>query len=155
LNTDMAADLALVRRLSGADHGLAVVAVARPDGTVHASVVNAGVLDSEAGGPYVAFVARGAAKKLGHLRRRGRAAVVFRNGWEWVSVEGPVRLVGPDDTNPQPTVALDPPGLPGLLRAIFTSAGGTHEDWPAFDRAMADEGRVAVLVRTERITGNA
>ena len=41
----MPADLDLVRRLSAAEHGLAVVATTRADGTVHASVVNAGVLD--------------------------------------------------------------------------------------------------------------
>jgi PPOX class probable F420-dependent enzyme len=144
----MTADLDLVRRLSLADRGLAVVAVARPDGTVHASVVNAGVLDRADGperrGPYVAFVARGTAKKLHHLRQRGRATIVFRSGWEWVSVEGQSHIVGPDDV----------PGLPALLRAIFTAAGGTHDDWATFDRVMAEERRVAVLVRPERITSN-
>ena len=41
----MAADLDLVRRLGAADHGLAVIATTRADGSVQASVVNAGVLD--------------------------------------------------------------------------------------------------------------
>ena len=36
----------------------------------------------------VAFVARGDVVKLPHVRRRPYANVVFRAGWEWVSVEG-------------------------------------------------------------------
>jgi hypothetical protein len=56
-----------------------------------------------------------------------------------------VQIIGPGD---------DPQQLPALLRAIFTAAGGTHEDWATFDRVMADEGRVAVLVAPARITSN-
>jgi hypothetical protein len=37
-------DLDYIRNIAGRDHGLAVVAVARDDGTVAASVVNVGVL---------------------------------------------------------------------------------------------------------------
>jgi hypothetical protein len=37
-----------------------------------------------------------------------------------------------------------------LLREIFTAAGGEHDDFDAYDRVMADERRVAVLVRPER-----
>ncbi len=142
----MAADLTVVRRLAALEQGLAVVAVARADGSVHASVVNAGVLEREPDPPSVAFVARGSARKLVHLRRQGRATVVFRRGWEWVAVEGPVRVVGPDDE-----AEAD---LPALLRSIFTAAGGTHDDWPTFDRVMADEGRLAVLVTPQRVTSN-
>ena len=32
-------------------------------------------------------------------------------------------------------------------------AGGTHDDWDAFDRAMADERRAVVLVTPHRIYG--
>jgi PPOX class probable F420-dependent enzyme len=147
----MAADLDLVRRLSAAEHGLAVVATTRPDGTVHASVVNAGVLDDPVTGrPCVGLVAQGRARKLSYLRRAGRAAVVFRAGWEWVTVEGPVRLAGPDDL----LADLTPEAQAGLLRAIFTAAGGTHDDWDEYDRVMAEEGRTAVLVEPARITSN-
>jgi PPOX class probable F420-dependent enzyme len=138
-------DLALVRRLVTADHGLAVVATTRRDGSVHTSVVNAGVYDAAAG-PAVAFVARSNAKKIDHLRRSGRAAVVFRHGWEWVSVEGPVHVVGPDEAGD---------GLPAVLRAVFRAAGGSHDNWDEYDRVMAAEGRIAVLVDPVRITGNA
>src|SRR5829696_1518286 len=99
----MAADLDLVRRLGAADHGLAVIATTRADGSVQASVVNAGVLDHPVTGePVVGVVARGDALKVRLVRRAGRAAVTFRAGWEWAAVEGPVSLIGPDD--PQPGV---------------------------------------------------
>ena len=145
----MTADLALVRRLSAADHGLAVVATTRPDGTVHTSVVNAGVL-GHGGRDQVAFVAAGRARKLDHIRRSGRAAVVFRAGWEWVSVEGPVRVIGPDD----PADGYDAAAVAHLLRDVFTAAGGTHDDWDEYDRVMAAERRAAVFVEPVRITSN-
>jgi PPOX class probable F420-dependent enzyme len=141
------ADLDLVRRLAAADHGLAVVALAREDGSVQASLVNAGVIDEPSTGrPAVGFVAAGSAVKLPLLRRTGRATVVFRSGWEWVSVDGPVRLVGPDDG------AGD--DLPQLRRDVFIGAGGTHDDWGEFDRVMAAERRTAVFVDPQRITSN-
>src|SRR5215216_3660883 len=144
----MAADLDLVRRLVAADHGLAVVATTRADGSVQASVVNAGVLDHPVGGePVVGIVARGDALKVRLARRSGRAAVTFRAGWEWVTVEGSVSIIGSDD--PAPGIELPP-----LLRAIFTAAGGTDEDWDEFDRVMAAEGRVALFVAPERISSN-
>ena len=147
----MPADLDLVRRLSAGEHGLAVVATTRPDGTVHASVVNAGVLDHPVTGrPCVGLVLQGDARKLTHLRRAGRAAVVFRSGWEWVTVEGPVLLAGPHDRVDN----LAPEALAALLRAIFTAAGGTHDDWDEYDRVMAEEGRTAALVDPARIIGN-
>jgi len=40
-----------------------------------------------------------------------------------------------------------------LLRDIFTAAGGTHDDWDEYDRVMANERRVAVLVERERTYG--
>ena len=39
-----------------------------------------------------------------------------------------------------------------LLREIFTAAGGTHDDFGAYDRVMAEERRVAVLVAPARIS---
>lgn len=148
----MAGDLDLVRRLVSAEHGLAVVATTRADGSVHASLVNAGVLaDPTGGGPVVGTVIRGDAVKLEHFRRTGTATITFRSGWEWVSVDGPVRIIGPDDPAPD----LDPARLPDLLRDVFTAAGGTHEDWDEYDRVMAAERRAAVLLTPRRIIGNA
>ncbi|MHB8467814.1 MAG: pyridoxamine 5'-phosphate oxidase family protein [Acidimicrobiales bacterium] len=141
------ADLDLVRRLVNADHGLAIVALARDDGSVQTSLVNAGVLDDPATGqPVVGFVAGGGTYKLRRLRAGTRPTIVLRAGWEWVSVDGPVRLAGPDDGNP--------PGLAQLLRDVFVAAGGTHDDWDEYDRVMAAERRTAVLVTPARITSN-
>ena len=95
----MPADLDLVRRLVAADHGLAIITTTRADGSVHASLVNAGVLDDPIGGrPAVGAVVRADTRKLRLLRRTQRATIVFRSGWEWVAVDGPVTLIGPDDT---------------------------------------------------------
>jgi PPOX class probable F420-dependent enzyme len=146
------ADMDLVRRLVAADQGLAIVNTTRKDGTVQASLVNAGVTAHPVGGgDVVAFVARGDALKLRHLRRRAYANVVFRAGWEWVAVEGATTLIGLDD----PLDGFDPADLPALLRTIFAAAGGTHDDWEEYDRVMATERRTAVLVVPERISSNA
>jgi hypothetical protein len=145
----MAADLDLVRRLAAADHGLAVVAVARADGSVHASVVNAGVLEHPSTNEsVVGFVVVPSVVKLGLLRRAGRATIVFRAGWEWVAADGPVHLIGPDE-RPE---GFPADRLPQLLRDVFTAAGGTHEDWAEYDRVMAAERRVAVLIEPARLT---
>jgi hypothetical protein len=147
----MTGDLELVRRLAAADKGLAVVSTTRPDGTVHSSLVNAGVFDHPlTKEPTVALVARGNAYKLRLLATAGRANAVFRAGWEWVSVEGPVDILGPD--HPRPDF---PAGqLPQLLRDIFTAAGGTHDNWAEYDRVMAEERRTAVFITPARITTN-
>lgn len=143
--------LDLVRRLAAAESGLAVAALTRPDGTVSATVVNAGVLGHPVSGePVVGFVTRGGSYKQRRLREAPRATLTFRCGWEWVSVEGAVDLAGPDD----PLPGGDAGDVPGLLRAVFAAAGGQHEDWETFDRVMADERRTAVLVATARIYSN-
>ncbi len=144
-------DLQLVWRLITAEHGLAIVCVTRGDGTVQATLVNAGITaDPRDGRDLIGFVARGDAVKLKHLRRRPYANVVFRSGWEWVSLEGSVTLIGPDD----PAPGIDPATLPARLRTIFVDAGGTHEDWDEYDRVMAAERRTAVLVTPERMSSN-
>ncbi len=137
--------------LVGGDHGLAVVSVARPDGTVASSVVNAGVLSHPVtGAEVVGLVARGDARKLGYLRASRRATVVLRAGWQWAAAEGPADLAGPHD----PLTGLRAGRLPLLLREIFAAAGGSHDDWDAYDRAMADEQRTAVLITPDRIYSN-
>jgi PPOX class probable F420-dependent enzyme len=147
----MAADLDLVRRLGGAEHGLAIVATTRADRTVHTSLVNAGVLAHPATGvEVVGLVVRGSSLKARLMRQSGRAAVTFRSGWEWVAVEGPVELIGPDD--PSAAVAAD--AVPELLRAVFRAAGGSHDDWDEYDRVMAAERRLAVFVTPQRIVSN-
>lgn len=46
---------------------------------------------------------------------------------------------------------VDAEGLRLLLRAVFTAAGGVHEDFDTYDRVMADERRTAVLVTPEKV----
>jgi len=143
------ADLELARRLAGASH-VAVLATTRSDGSVHASLVSAGVMDDPVDGtPSVAAVIRGDARKLPYLRRARRAAAVFTSGYEWVTVEGPTRIIGPDD----PDAAFPMTELADLLRRVFAAAGGTHQDWDEYDRVMAAERRAAVFVHAARISG--
>jgi PPOX class probable F420-dependent enzyme len=143
-------DMDTVRAFVARDNGLAVVATARADGSVQASVVNAGVLDHPVDRTaVVGLVAQGGSAKLRHLRARPRATVVFRDGWQWLAVEGPTELAGPDD----PFGGVDGERLRLLLREVFTAAGGTHDDFEEYDRVMAAERRAAVLLRPERIYG--
>jgi hypothetical protein len=145
-------DLADFAGLVGRDHGLAVVSVLRPDATVSSSVVNAGVLAHPVTGErVVAFVSQGAARRLGYLRAAPRATVLLRAGWQWAAAEGPVQLCGPDD----PLAGVDAEGVRLLLRAVFTAAGGTHEDWDTYDAVMAAERRTAVLVAPDRVYSSA
>lgn len=145
------ADLALVSELVAGCGGLCSVAVTRPDGTVHATVVNAGLTRHPADGrPVVGLVARAAAVKVRHLRATPRAAVTFRVDWRWASVEGPVTLIGPDDPHP----GIDAAGVAALLRQVFSACGGSHDDWDTYDRVMAAERRLAVLVDVERVLQN-
>jgi hypothetical protein len=143
-------DLDDVRRLAAGDQHLAVFTIARSEGRAQASLVSAGVMDDPVDGtPGVAAVVAGRSKKLALLREIGRATLVFKSGWDWAAVSGPVRLVGPDDGL---DTGLD---VPETLRNVFRAAGGDHEDWDEFDRVMAAERRCAVFVRAERISSNA
>ncbi len=134
-------------RLVQGDHGLVVVSTLRPDDTIQSSVTNAGVLAHPVTGvQVVGLVSQGSARRLDYLRARPRATVVVRAGWQWASVEGPVELAGPGD----PLPGVDAERLRVLFREIFTAAGGTHDDWETYDRVMAEERRVAVLVTPAR-----
>lgn len=145
------ADVADFARLAGRDHGLSVVATLRADQSIQATVVNCGVLDHPVRGvPVIGFTTRGNSRKLANLRARQRPSVTVRAGWEWVTAEGPAELAGPDD----PLDGLGADGLRLLLRAVFTAAGGSHEDWDTYDRVMAEERRAAVLITPERIYSN-
>ena len=145
------ADVAEFARLAGREHGLSVVSTLRADLTIQATVVNCGVLDHPLrGGPVIGFTTRGNSRKLANLRVRPQVAVTARSGWEWVTAEGRAELAGPDD----PADSLGPDDLRRLLRAVFSAAGGSHDDWATYDRVMAEEGRAAVLITPERVYSN-
>jgi PPOX class probable F420-dependent enzyme len=144
-------DLGDFARLVTRDHGLCVVSTPRADGTIQSSVVNAGVLDHPlTGRPVVGLVALAGSRKLANLRARPHATVVVRAGWEWVTAEGGVEIAGPDD----PLTGIDAEGRRVLLRAVFTAAGGRHDDFATFDRVMAEERRAAVLLTPARVYGS-
>jgi PPOX class probable F420-dependent enzyme len=144
-------DIAAFADLIPADHGLVVLTTLRADGSVQASVVNAGVLPHPVTGErVVGLVAIGGSKKLANLRADPRTAIVARAGWQWATVEGDAEIIGPDDPHPD----VDDAALKALLRDVFTAAGGTHDDWDTYDRVMAEERRAAVLVPPRRVYTN-
>jgi PPOX class probable F420-dependent enzyme len=141
------------RSLLASETGLATVTTLRSDGRPFSSVVNAGVLDHPVSGrSVVAFVARGDAARLGHLRRDPRINILVRRGWQWSAVEGVAALFGPDD--PDPLLDADGEGYRRLSREIFRVAGGEHDDWEEYDRVMLDERRCCVLVEIGRAYSN-
>jgi len=144
-------DLSAFAQLVPLDNGLCVFNTLRTDGSIHATVVSAGVLPDPFGGAdVVGLVAAGGSRKLQNLRGDPRCTIVARAGWRWASVEGTADIVGPDD--PHPDVASEE--LRWLLRDIFRAAGGTHGDWDTYDRVMAEERRAAVLITPRRTYTN-
>jgi PPOX class probable F420-dependent enzyme len=144
-------DLSAFAGLLSQDHGLCVFTTLRGDGSIQASVVNAGVLPHPlTGTQVVGLVAIGGSRKLRNLRSDPRATVVARAGWQWAAVEGNAELIGPDDPHPD----VDDEALRVLLRNVFQAAGGTHDDWETYDRVMAEERRAAVLIMPSRIYAN-
>ena len=49
---------------------------------------------------------------------------------------------------------MDAERLRLLLREVFTAAGGAHDDFTAYDKAMKDERRAVVFVHPDRVYGN-
>jgi PPOX class probable F420-dependent enzyme len=139
-----------VAALAQPTKGLAVVSTLRADDSIQASLINAAVLTNPFTGlPSVGLVTYGRVK-LANLRARPQVSVTFTAGWQWATVEGRAQLIGPDD----PLEGVDAERLRLLLREIFTAAGGTHDDWPAYDQVMREQGRTAVFVAPTRIYSN-
>lgn len=140
-----------VAALAAQDRWLAVLCTRDPAGVdPDIAVVNAGVVAHPVTGERVlGFVGR-RGRKLQNLRARPVATLVFRAGWEWIAVRGPVELAGPDDAHDD----IDAERRVTLMRDIFHAAGGRHPDLEAYDRAMAEERRVAVLLHPEHAWSN-
>jgi PPOX class probable F420-dependent enzyme len=144
-------DLSAFADLAAVDQGLCVFTTLRRDGSVQASVINAGVLPHPLTSvPVVGLVAIGGARKLSNLRADPRTTIVARAGWQWATVEGSAQLIGPDDPHPD----VDDERLRVLLREIFAAAGGTHDDWDTYDRVMREQRRTAVLISPGRVYAN-
>ena len=144
-------DLSSFTRLVRLDNGLCVLSTARDGGRIHSCVVNAGVLrhpltDAEV----VGLVAAGGTRKLRSLRADPSATIVARAGWEWAAVDGTADIIGPDDPHDE----VDSESVRLLLREIFRAAGGTHDDWDAYDEVMTTERRAAVLITPRGSYGN-
>ena len=143
-------ELADLELIGAQDHHLAIVATTRADGTVQASVVNAGLLAHPASGVQViAFVTYGKVK-LANLRSRPRATVVFRAGWQWASAEGRCDIIGPDDPFP----GFDPAALAELLAPSSSRRGGPRRLGDLRPSHAREERRSAVLLHADRIYSN-
>jgi PPOX class probable F420-dependent enzyme len=131
--------------------GLAVLTTVAAGGRPVSTLVNAGPLAHPVDGePAVALVGMGGARRIAHLERDPRAVVVFSHHRRWKAVEGRATLLGPDHPHPD----VDPSLLPGLLRDIYRAAGGgDHPDWDDYDRAMATERRLAIVISIDRAYG--
>jgi PPOX class probable F420-dependent enzyme len=142
--------LTQVAELGRKEQGLTVISTLRADSSIQSSLVNAGVMTHPlTGAEVLAFVTYGKVK-LGNLRARALLTATVRSGWQWAAVEGSVELIGPDDPHPD----VDAERLRLLLREIFVAAGGTHDDWDAYDRTMVEQHRTAVFVTPSRIYSN-
>ena len=121
----------------------AVIAAFRKKGAAHMSIVPCGPYD---GG--VAFTTPRDRVKLANLRRDPRCSILIsKPDWSgYAVVKGTADIRGADNT--------DAKDLRLALRDVFRACGGgEHSDWEEYDRAMVDDGRVAIIIRPDRIYG--
>ncbi len=151
MTTDLSLDA--VRRFLADETGLATVSTTQRDGRVLSSVINCGVAAHPVTGEdMVALVSRGGAARLGHIRRGSEVTVAVRRGWAWRGVTGKAHIIGPDDVTFGDTT-FDAEALRVLMREIYQAAGGEHDDYDEYDRAMREDRRAAIFVTPERILG--
>jgi len=147
----MSNDLSDLRAFLAEEHGLATVSTTQADGRVLSSVVNCGVIaHPDSGEDSIALVSRGDAARVGHIRRGSEVTVAIRRGWRWRSITGPAVVIGPDD----PAAEVDDDALRLMLREVYQAAGGEHDDYDEYDRAMKEDRRAAVFVAADRLLGN-
>jgi len=121
-----------------------VVTTLGPDGSPHSSVIVCGAHEGRA-----AFViVRGWSVKLRNLRANPRCAVLcVTPDWRtWVNVEGDARLFDYENTEKE--------RMRRMFREVYRACGDSdHPDWEEYDRAMVEQGAVAVLVEPGRVYG--
>src|ERR1022692_4759508 len=132
------------------DRGLVVISTLRSNGTIQASLVNAGVIAHPASGETVLGLVTAGRIKLANLRARPQVTATLRDGWQWAAVEGHADLIGPDD--PQPW--LDAEGLRQLRREISPAPAGKQNNGTEYAGVMAKKRGPAVPTRPDRIYGN-
>ena len=127
---------------------LAVVSTLREAGTIQSSLVNAGVMTHPFTGEQVlAFVTYGPAKAAEPTcAAEPDGDLPIRLGLGCGRGHGRIDRAGRPATR-----GVDAERLRLMLREVFVSAGGTHDDWDGYDRTMAEQRRVVVLVRPTRI----
>ncbi len=115
----------------------------RRDGMPQQSLVTVGELN---GG--LAFTTRSRNAKAYNLARDPRCAMmlVSSDRRTFAVLDGEAEVLGPHN--------LDGEALRLKLREVFQAAGGQHEDWDEYDRAMLEQRRVAVTLRPARIVGH-
>ena len=77
-----------------AERYLATLTTARPDGSPH--VVPVG-FSWDADAQVARVITSGTSRKAGNARGGGRAALCQVDGWRWLTLEGPVRVVSDAD----------------------------------------------------------
>jgi len=122
---------------------MAVVTTVGPAGHSQATVANAGPYDGQ-----VVFVSREHTVKIKNVRKNGRCAVTVLHPetGRYVTVEGPAKVQGWDDTAPE--------ALLSLLRNAYQATGRPPERWTDFDGTMRAERRTVVLISPDRVYGS-
>ena len=115
----------------------------RRDGMPQQSLVTVGKLD---GG--LAFTTRSGNAKARNLARDPRCAMmlVSPDRRAFAALDGKAEAQGAHNT--------DADALRVRLREVYRAAAGKeHPDWDEYDRVMVEQGRIAVLLRPDRIVG--
>ncbi|MYB83762.1 MAG: TIGR03618 family F420-dependent PPOX class oxidoreductase [Chloroflexi bacterium] len=113
----------------------------RRDGMPQQSLVTVGKMD---GG--LAFTTRSRNAKAYNLARDPRCAIMLvkPDNRGFAVLDGKAEVQGPHNS--------DAESLRLRLREVYRiAAGKEHPDWDEYDRVMLEQGRVAVLLRPDRI----
>ena len=127
-----------------AQSNVVVFTTFRRDGMPQQSLVTVGKMD---GG--LAFTTRSRNAKAYNLARDARCAIMLvrPDNRGFAVLDGRAEVQGMDNS--------DAESLRLRLREVYrVAAGREHPDWDEYDRVMVEQGRVAVLLRPDRITGH-